>query len=166
MALLSPAAGRLSDRWGTRWLSAGGMVVLAAGLGMLATISDGASTAEVMVALAIVGLGMAGFSAPNTSAVMGSVDRSQLSIAGSVLGTMRFTGQAISLTLLGGIVASKLGAAGGKVIFLGAEPVHAASLFAEGYRLAMIVAAGMALAAALLSLARPSVAVSAATGGH
>jgi EmrB/QacA subfamily drug resistance transporter len=165
MALLSPAAGRLSDRWGTRWLSAGGMVVLAAGLGLLATLSDGASTAEIMIALAIVGLGMAGFSAPNTSAVMGSVDRSQLSIAGSVLGTMRFTGQAISLTLLGGIVASKLGAAGGKVIFLGAEPVHAAALFAEGYRLAMLVAAGMALTAALLSLTRPSVTASPDTGG-
>ena len=63
-----------------------------------------------------------------------------------------------------GIVASKLGAAGGKVVFLGAELVYAAALFAEGYRLAMIVAAGVALAAALPSLTRPSVAASAESG--
>ena len=166
MALLSPVAGRLSDRFGTRWLSAAGMAVLAAGLGLLAIMPDGASMPQIMVALAVVGLGMAGFSAPNTSAVMGSVDRSQLSIAGSVLGTMRFTGQAISLTLLGGIVGAKLGADGGKVIFLGAQPIHAAALYAQGYRLAMVVAAGMALVAALLSLTRPASTTPAEGGGQ
>jgi len=156
MAALSPVAGRLSDRLGTRWLSTGGMIVIAAGLALLAAMPDGASTAQVMVALAVVGLGMASFSAPNTSAVMGAVDRSQLGIAGSFLGTMRFTGQAISVALLGGIAGSKLGAVGGKVIFLGAAAVNAADLYAQGYRLAMVVAAGLALVGGLVSLTRPS----------
>jgi EmrB/QacA subfamily drug resistance transporter len=156
MATLSPVAGRLSDRIGTRWLSSGGMIVIAVGLTLLSVMPNGAPTAQVMIALAVVGLGMASFSAPNTSAVMGSVPRSQLGIAASVLATMRFTGQAISVALLGGIAGSKLGAVGGKVIFLGAHAVDAAGLYARGYRLAMAVAATMALVGGLVSLTRPS----------
>jgi len=157
MAALSPVAGRLSDRIGTRLLSTGGMIVIAVGLALLAALPDEASTARVMIALAVVGLGMASFSAPNTSAVMGSVDRSRLGIAGSFLGTMRFTGQAISVALLGGIAGSRLGAVGGKVIFLGASAVRAADLYAQGYRLAMVVAAALALVGGLVSLTRPAV---------
>jgi EmrB/QacA subfamily drug resistance transporter len=155
MAVLSPLAGRWSDRIGTRWLSTGGMFIVAAGLLALSALQDGASTMHVMVALAVVGVGMAAFSTPNTSAVMGSVARSQLSVAGSFLGTMRFTGQAISVALLGGVAGSRLGPVGGKVIFLGAHAVKAADLYAQGYRLAMVIAAGLALAGGLVSLTRP-----------
>ena len=119
MAALSEPAGRLSDRIGTRGLASGGMIVIAAGLALLATMPQAASTARVMSALAVVGLGMAAFSAPNTSAVMGAVDRSRLGAAASFLATMRFTGQAMSVALLGGIAGSRLGPVGGKVIFLG-----------------------------------------------
>ena len=156
MAALSPTFGHLSDRIGTRALSTVGMFVIAAGLLSLSAVPDDVSTAHVMGALAIVGLGMAAFSTPNTSAVMGSVQRSQLSVAGSFLGTMRFTGQAISVALLGAIAGSQLGAEGGKVIFLGARAVNAADLYANGYRLAMAVAAGLALVGGLVSLTRPA----------
>ena len=156
MAVLAPVFGQWSDRVGTRFLSTGGMFVIAAGLLLLSAVPDDATTAHIMGALAIVGLGMAAFSTPNTSAVMGSVQRSQLSVAGSFLGTMRFTGQAISVALLGAIAGSQLGAEGGKVIFLGARAVNAADLYANGYRLAMAVAAGLALVGGLVSLTRPA----------
>ena len=156
MAALSEPAGRLSDRIGTRALASGGMFVIAVGLVLLAIMPRTASTGHVVAALAVVGLGMAAFSAPNTSAVMGSVDRSRLGIAASFLSTMRFTGQAISVALLGGIAGSKLGAVGGRVIFLGAHVVDSAGLYASGYRLAMAVAAVMALTGGLVSLTRPA----------
>ncbi len=156
MAALSEPAGRLSDRIGTRGLASGGMIVIAAGLVLLATMPQAASTARVMSALAVVGLGMAAFSAPNTSAVMGAVDRSRLGAAASFLATMRFTGQAMSVALLGGIAGSRLGPVGGKVIFLGARVVDSGALYAQGYRLAMTVAAAMALLGGLVSLTRPA----------
>ena len=59
---------------------------------------------------------MAAFSAPNTSAVMGSVRRDQLSQASAFLSTMRTSGQALSVALLGGIAASQLGAVGGRLL--------------------------------------------------
>ena len=107
-----------------------------------------------MAALAVVGLGMAAFSAPNTSAVMGSVDRSQLSIAGSLIATMRFTGQAVSVTLLGGIAGPELGPSAARSSSSEhgrstRRPVH------QGYRLAMTVARHGADRGAL-SLARPA----------
>ena len=156
MAALSEPAGRLSDRIGTRFLASGGMFVITGGLVLLATMPETASTGRVVAALAVVGFGMAAFSAPNTSAVMGSVGGPQLGVAASFLSTMRFTGQAISVALLGGIAGSRLGAVGGRVIFLGARAVDSAGLYASGYRLAMVVAAVLALVGGLISLTRPT----------
>jgi hypothetical protein len=86
---------------------------------------------------------------------MGSVGRSQLSLASAFLGTMRFLGQGVSVGLLGAIAASGLGATGARVIFLGeAASQAAADSFSGGYRRAMFVAVGLTLIGALVSLVR------------
>jgi hypothetical protein len=114
-----------------------------------------AAVERILVALATVGLGMAAFSAPNTSSVMGAVHRSQLSLASGFLGTMRVVGQGISVTLLGAVAASHLGPEGGRVIF-SHGPVNPATAadFATGYHQAMFVGAGLALVGACVSLVR------------
>ena len=109
MAALSPLSGRLSDRVGSRLLSSGGMAIIAAGMLLLASMPATSGLVRVMASLAVVGLGMAAFSAPNTSAIMGSVERRQLGLASAFTGTMRATGQAMSVAVLGGIAASTLG---------------------------------------------------------
>jgi EmrB/QacA subfamily drug resistance transporter len=150
MAALSPFTGRLSDRVGSRVLATAGMVLVAAGMIQLAFASS--STGRVLLALGTIGLGMAVFSAPNISAVMGSVDRSQLNLASGFLATMRFTGQGLSIAVLGAIAAWKLGSSGGRVILLGeAAGASSVPLFADGYQTAMLVGAGFALAGAALS---------------
>ncbi len=73
MAVLSPFSGRLSDRIGSRVLTTGGMVAIAAGMVLLGIMPAQAPVGQVAAYLALVGLGMAAFSAPNTSAIMGSV---------------------------------------------------------------------------------------------
>ena len=110
---------------------------------------------RILIALGFVGLGMAAFSAPNTSSVMGAVPRSQLSLASGFLGTLRTAGQGVSIGLLGAIAASGLGPTGGRVLFLGEEATaEAISSYADGFRTAMLVAAGLAVAGALVSLVR------------
>lgn len=161
MAALSPFAGRLSDRIGSRVLSTGGMALVALGMVMLGTMPEAAGAARVVASLAVVGVGMAAFSAPNTSAIMGSVRRDQLSLASAFVGTMRSTGQALSVAVLGGIAAGSLGAVGGRLLFthgkgagaLAASAVHG---YAHGYQLAMFVGAGIALVGAAVSLTRGS----------
>jgi len=151
MATLSPLTGRLSDRVGSRVPASAGMAVVAAGVAQLALLPD--TMGRVLVALGTVGLGMALFSAPNVSAVMGSVQRSQLSVASGFLSMMRFAGQGVSIAVLGAIAASQLGPEGGRMILLGEATGRAnASAFAGGYRAAMFVGAGLALAGVLLSL--------------
>lgn len=155
MAILSPFTGRLSDRVGSRVLATLGMVLIAAGLLQLSFVSG--AVWQVLLALGTVGLGMALFSAPNISAIMGSVDRSQLSLAAGFQSTMRFTGQGISMAVLGAIAAWKLGSEGGRIIFLGeAGSVTSAAAFADGYQAAMLVGAILAaVGAAIAWTARP-----------
>lgn len=156
MAALSPFTGRLSDRVGSRLLASAGMVLIAGGMVQLGFLST--SLGRALIALGTIGVGMSLFSAPNISAIMGSVERSQLSVASGFLSTMRFTGQGISIAVLGAIAAASLGAEGGRVILLGeAASKSSAAFFADGYHLAMFVGAGLAFVGAAISLlAKPA----------
>jgi MFS family permease len=161
MAVLSPLSGRLSDRIGSRVLSTGGMVALAVGMILLAMMPTDVPVWQVALNLGIVGLGMAAFSAPNTSAIMGSVRRDQLSLASAFLGTMRTAGQALSVAVLGGIAAGQLGRLGGRLLFTHGQAAGASGLaaqavsgYAQGYQYAMLTGAGLALLGALVSLTR------------
>jgi EmrB/QacA subfamily drug resistance transporter len=160
MAVLSPVSGRLSDRIGSRVLTSGGMAAIAAGMVLLALMPERASFLQVAAALGLVGLGMAAFSAPNVSAIMGSVRRDQLSVASAFMGTMRTSGQALSVALLGGIAASQLGRLGGRLLFThgGSDASNLAAKavdgYAQGYTYAMLAGAALALVGALVSLTR------------
>ena len=167
MAALSPVSGRLSDRVGSRLLATGGMVFVALGMVLLATMPATSGLLRVMGSLGVVGLGMAAFSAPNMSAIMGSVERRQLGVASAFVSTMRGTGQALSVAVLGGIAASTLGPTGGRLLLMLGTPVpgqsRAAALaveafvlrhYAQGYKYAMVTGAALALVGALASLTR------------
>ncbi len=160
MAVLSPLSGRVSDRIGSRVLATGGMLAIAGGMLLLALTPTTAPLWRVALCLAIVGLGMAAFSAPNVSAIMGSVRHDQLSQASAFLATMRTAGQALSVALLGGIAASQLGRLGGRLLFThgesGASGLAAKAVegYAQGYRYAMLTGAALALIGAFVSLAR------------
>jgi Na+/melibiose symporter-like transporter len=159
MASLSPLSGRLSDRLGSRLLATAGMALVAVGTLTLALLPADAATPRVVASLALVGVGMATFSAPNTSAVMGSVRRDQLSVASAFLGTMRTAGQALSVAVLGGLAAGPLGAAGSRLLFsrghaAGAVGERLAAAFIDGYHRAMAVGTALAVVGALASLTR------------
>jgi MFS family permease len=155
MTALSPLFGRMSDRIGSRVPATGGMLLAAAGALQMGLLPAQPPAWRILMALGFVGLGMAAFSAPNTSSVMGAVPPSQLSLASGFLGTLRTAGQGVSIGLLGAIAASGLGPTGGRVLFLGEEATaQAISSYADGFRTAMLVAAGLAAAGALVSLVR------------
>ncbi len=160
-ALLAPAAGRLSDRVGSRIPATVGMLLTAVGMALLGTLPADAGLLRMAASLAVVGVGLAAFAAPNTSAVMGSVGRHQLGLAGAFLSTMRSTGMALSVAILGGIAASQLGRVGGQLIFghgsaadIAAYGADVAADFARGYSYAMYVGAALAVVGALASLTR------------
>jgi MFS family permease len=154
MVVLSPFAGRLSDRVGSRWLATGGMVLVALGLAGLATVPAGVPASHLLPSLALVGVGMAAFSSPNTSAAMGAVPVASLGAASGLLAVMRSLGQSVSVALLGAIAAANLGERGGRVLLGGDALPGDALAYLDGYHAAMAVGALVALAGAAVSLTR------------
>jgi len=97
MALLSPFAGHLSDRIESRVVASLGMAVTVAGTVMLIFLGPGTSDGYIIISLLILGVGFGLFSSPNTNAIMSSVERKSLGVAAATLGTMRLTGQTLSM---------------------------------------------------------------------
>lgn len=96
-ALLSPYAGRLSDRSNPHRISSVGMLLTVAGLVTMIFISEGTSIGYIAVGLALLGVGFALFSSPNTSAIMSAVEKRFYGVASGIVGTMRLIGQVFSM---------------------------------------------------------------------
>lgn len=111
MALLSPLAGSLSDRIEPRRLATTGMIFSTLGIFIFIFLGIDTSIYLVIANLALIGLGFALFSSPNTNAVMSSVQPRLYGIASSTLGTMRMIGQALSMAVVTLIMAFYLGEA-------------------------------------------------------
>jgi EmrB/QacA subfamily drug resistance transporter len=108
-ALFSPFAGRLSDRIEPRVVASIGMSVTAAGLGLLLLLDSATTIPFIVAVLFIQGLGFALFSAPNTNAIMSSVESRYYGIASGTLATMRLTGQMLSMGMVMLIFALQIG---------------------------------------------------------
>jgi MFS family permease len=99
-SLVSPLAGRLSERIDPRILASAGMSVITVGLFVLTTLAETTRLSLVLTLLALLGLGFALFSSPNTNAVMGAVEPRVYGIASGILGTMRLLGQMLSMAVV------------------------------------------------------------------
>lgn len=100
MALLSPKAGALSDRFSPRLIASTGMGIMMISLFIFSFLHQDTSLVLIAINLAFVGLGFALFSAPNNNAIMGAVEPKFYGIASSILAIMRLTGQAISMAIV------------------------------------------------------------------
>lgn len=98
MAILSPLAGRLSERIEPRYLSSLGMAICAAGLGMLAVSGAATPVTWITTCLVVLGAGFALFSSPNMNSIMSSVDSRHYSTASASVGTMRLLGNILSMS--------------------------------------------------------------------
>jgi EmrB/QacA subfamily drug resistance transporter len=113
IACVAPISGSLADRFGTRWLAAGGLAISCVGLILLGQLQAHSSLWEIIWRLMLVGLGQAIFQSPNSSALMGDAPREQQGSASGFLATGRTMGQSISVALAGAVFASLGGATAG-----------------------------------------------------
>lgn len=109
MAVFSPLAGRLSDKIEPRVVASIGMALTAAGLVPFIFIGHDTSIIYIVGTLVLIGIGFGLFSSPNTNAIMSSVERKFYGVASASLGTMRLTGQAISMGIATIIFALNVG---------------------------------------------------------
>jgi EmrB/QacA subfamily drug resistance transporter len=97
MALLSPLAGKLSDKRNPGVIASFGMALTAIGLILLCFVDENTAISSIVILLLIMGIGFGLFSSPNSNAIMSSVERRYLGIASGVVGTMRMVGQMMSM---------------------------------------------------------------------
>ncbi|MEV6896451.1 MFS transporter [Amycolatopsis sp. NPDC051372] len=95
--IAGPMSGYLSDRFGARLFSTGGLVLVAGSfLGLLALPVDFSYPVFALL-LVISGIGQGMFSAPNTSAIMSSVADHQRGVASGMRSTFQNSGTALSI---------------------------------------------------------------------
>jgi DHA2 family multidrug resistance protein-like MFS transporter len=100
VAIAAPLAGRLADRYPASILCGLGLVLLSAGLALLAVFPAGGSPANFIWRMALCGMGFGFFQAPNNRALLSSAPRSRSGAAGGMLGTARLLGQTLGAALV------------------------------------------------------------------
>ena len=108
-ALFSALSGRLSDKIHPTRLATLGMGIITAGLAGMTFITATTPVVLLILLLLILGIGFGIFASPNTNVIMSSVDKKFYGQASATTGTMRLTGQALSMGIAGMAIALKLG---------------------------------------------------------
>lgn len=111
--LLAPLAGRWSDRFGPRPISATGMALVVAGLLALSNLGDGAHRALLAGGMLLAGLGFGLFTVPNASMLLSAAPTLRLGLASGLQGTMRNLGISMGAAAATALLASRYAARGG-----------------------------------------------------
>ena len=143
--LVAPLAGKYSDRVGSRWLMAGGMVLLSASLLSFSRLDETSNFWNLLPGLLIGGFGMALVMTPTTAAAMGSVPVDKAGVGSAVLNSGRQVGGALGIAVMGAIIAASATGVPGTP--------QAVDGFVTGYQHALEVAAVIALVGAVISVA-------------
>jgi len=147
-ATVGPTSGALSDRYGSRVLTTAGMGILGVTLLVFSGISVTASYLEIAVLLALVGVGLGLFTAPNMSSMMRSVPAERRGVASAVRSTIFNTGAVVSISLVAALLVTQLPYQVASAMLSGtiAEISVAEQLgFLNGIRTALLVSAGLCL---------------------
>ena len=102
--LLSPAAGTLSDRIGSRPMTIAGLAFTLLGFFLLSRLGTDASALRAVTGLGLLGIGAGIFLTPSYSAVLGATPPARLGTSSALIATLRniglSLGQASSATIL------------------------------------------------------------------
>ena len=96
-AIVSPIAGKLSDRMEPGRVASAGMALTALGLLLLIPLTETTPLWYLIICLIVLGAGFGLFSSPNTNAIMSSVEKRNYGVASGMVGTMRLLGQMLSM---------------------------------------------------------------------
>jgi MFS family permease len=108
--IAGPLSGILSDRYGARLFTTGGMAVTTIGFILLSMLPGNFSQWVFFALLTFLGVGMGLFSAPNTSSVMSSVPADMRGAASGMLATFQNAGMMMSMAVFFSILTGGLAA--------------------------------------------------------
>ena len=115
-----PLGGWLSDRYGSRLLATGGILLAGVGAALLMTLPANFNLGLFAAYLAVMGAGMGFFSAPNTSQIMSSVPADQRGAASGMRAMVLNAGMTASTAIFFTIVIASLSQNLGPALLAGA----------------------------------------------
>lgn len=103
LSFVAPVSGRLSGKYGSRYLTLAGPIVYIIALLMFTTFDKSTHLWEIVVASGVMGIGNGLFQSPSNNAIMTSVKKNELGIASGILALSRnmgnILGVAVTITL-------------------------------------------------------------------
>jgi EmrB/QacA subfamily drug resistance transporter len=106
--IAGPLSGYLSDRYGARYFSTGGMLLSAIGFGLMTTLTADFNYWTFATYLFIIGFGMGLFASPNSAAIMNSVPPKFRGVASGMRATFMNAGMMMSMGIFFTIVITVL----------------------------------------------------------
>ncbi|MEM7338841.1 MAG: MFS transporter [Actinomycetota bacterium] len=160
LGLSAQAAGRLSDRWGTRPFMIGGLIGLIATPLALASLRPGTPAVVIAVVVFASGVALGNWNVPNNATVIGTVGPADYGVVGAFTNLARNIGNVLGQALMVAVVAVIMTGRGFDIP-LGdiADTPGADTAFLAGWTaafIAMAVSAAVALAITLTIKPRPT----------
>ncbi len=144
----SGAGAALVTRTGVKWLLVGGLLIMAAGLLLMARLPDnGTYFANILPAFVVTALGAGMVFLPMTNAAISGAGPQDAGLASGLLNTSQQVGGAVGLALLSTIATSFTTS-----VLAGDAHAGFAHALVAGFDRSFVVAAGLAVAAAIVAL--------------
>ena len=99
LSVIAPISGRLSGKYGSRYLTLAGPVVYIIALIIFTTFDTSTKYWEIIAASGIMGIGNGLFQSPSNNAIMTSVKKSELGIASGILALSRNMGNILGVAV-------------------------------------------------------------------
>ena len=157
---LGPVSGYLSDRYGSRWLATGGLVISSIALLGLSTITENTHYLLLAFLMVLIGIGGGLFGSPNTNAIMSSVVTERRGIAAATNIMLTNTGQMLAISIAFPLVLSRIPQKVMYHVFLFGGGMSNSPgvlrVFDGGLHEAFLVSCAVTVLAAIASALRPS----------
>ena len=145
LVLVGPISGRLSDRFGWRGLTVGGLTLSAAAWFTLAsTLTESSPVLLIVIMLMVQSTGTAMFNTPNNSSILSAVDRSQYGVTSALTQLVRNSANVVSIAIATTVVVAAMGARGVEPSLDAVSPA-VADAFVAGLKWAFIMMGGLLL---------------------
>lgn len=157
MALIAPQAGKVADRFGSRWVSTAGMAMLALALLTLSFCSAETPLWFILAGMVADGVGQGLFYSANNRRIMNSAPASQRGVASGILASGKFVGQGLAVASAGAIFATLGGGAAGRLLVTAGRSLSADDVarlqatFVHAFHPAMLAACGAGLVSMVLA---------------
>jgi EmrB/QacA subfamily drug resistance transporter len=145
IVLVSPIAGKSSDRFGSRWLMTTGMILIAIQLVYFSRLGVEETYWNLLPAMILGGFGMSLVMTPSAAAAMRALPVDKSGVGSAVLNAFRQVGGSMGIAVIGAIMAHEIGNLRGPAVFRQKE------LFVDGFSTALTVAALIAVLGAVVS---------------